>query len=127
VWAQLADTKVITLAVAKKLAAAAAEEAVKHKWNGVIVIVDDGGHLLSLQRLDETQTGSIAVAIQKAQTTVNFKRPSKALEEALVANNRTPVLKLPGALPIEGGVPIGVSETVIGAIGVSGVTAPQDG
>ena len=74
VWAQLADKKVITLAVAKKLAAAAEEEAVKNKWNVVIAIVDDGGHLLYLQRLDETQIASIEVAIQKAQTTVNCKR-----------------------------------------------------
>jgi glc operon protein GlcG len=88
-WAQLADKKVITLGVAKKLAVAAEEEAVKNKWNVVIVIVDDGGNLLYLQRLDETQIGSIEIAIQKAQTAVNFKRPSKALEEALVNNNRT--------------------------------------
>ena len=90
-------------------------------------MVDDGGNLLSLQRLDETQLGSIEVAIQKAQTAVNFKRPSKALAEALVTNNRTPILKLPGAISIEGGLPIVVSGKVIGAIGVSGVTAQQDG
>ena len=125
--AQLADKKALTLAVAKKLATAAEEEAVKNKWNVVIVIVDDGGHLLYLQRLDETQTGSIEVAIQKAQTAVNFKRPSKALEDALVTNNRTPILKLPGAIPVEGGVPILFNEKVIGAIGVSGVTSQQDG
>jgi uncharacterized protein GlcG (DUF336 family) len=125
--AQLADKKVLTLAVAKKIAAAAEEEAVKNKWNVVIAVVDDGGNLLYLQRLDDTQIGSIEVAIQKAQTSVNFKRPSKALEEALVTNNRTPILKLPGAIPIEGGLPIVVSEKVIGAIGVSGVTAQQDG
>ena len=89
--------------------------------------MDDGGNLLYLQRLDETQLGSIEVAIQKAQTAVNFKRPSKAFEEALVTNNRTPILKLPGAIPIEGGLPIVVSDKVIGAIGVSGVTAQQDG
>ena len=126
VWAQLADKKVITLAVAKKLAAAAEEEAVKNKWNVVIAIVDDGGHLLYLQRLDETQIASIEVAIQKAQTAATFKRPSKALEEALVTNNRTPILKLP-AMPVEGGLPIVVNDKVIGAIGVSGVTAQQDG
>ena len=68
--------------------------------------MDDGGNLLYLQRLDETQIGSIEVAIQKAQTAVNFKRPSKALEEALVTNNRTPILKLPGAIPIEGACPL---------------------
>jgi glc operon protein GlcG len=77
--------------------------------------------------LDETQIGSIEVAIPKAQTAVNFKHPSKALEKALVANNRTPVRTLSGAIPIEGGLPIVVNENVIGAIGVSGVTAQQDG
>ena len=127
-WAaDLATKKTMTLAAAKKIAAAAEAEAVKNKWNVVIVIVDDGGNLLYLQRLDETQLGSIEVAIQKAQTAVNFKRPSKAFEEALVTNNRTPILKLPGAIPIEGGLPIIVSDKVIGAIGVSGVTAQQDG
>jgi glc operon protein GlcG len=69
----------------------------------------------------------IEVAIQKAQTAVHFTRPSKALEESLVTKNRTPILKLPGALPIEGGLPIIVNEKVIGAIGVSDVTAQQDG
>ena len=90
-------------------------------------MVNDGGHLLYLQRLDETQMGSIEVALQKAQTTVNFARPSMAFEEALVTKNRTPILKLPGTLPIKGGVSILVNEKVIGAIGVSGVTFQQDG
>ena len=70
--------------------------------------------------------GSLEIALQKAQTAVNVKRPSKALEEALVTHNRTPILTLPGAMPIEGGVSILVNENVIGAIGVSGVTAQQD-
>lgn len=125
--AQLPDKKVLTLAGAKKLAAAAAEEAAKNKWNVVIAIVDDGGSLIYLERLDETQIGSIEVAIQKAQSAVNFKRPTKVLEEALVEKNRTPILKLPGAIPIEGGLPVVVNDKVIGAIGVSGVTAQQDG
>lgn len=125
--AQLPDKKVLTLAGAKKLAAAAAEEAVKNKWNVVIAIVDDGGSLIYLERLDDTQIGSIEVAIQKAQSAVNFKRPTKMLEEALVEKSRTPILKLPGAIPIEGGLPVVVNDKVIGAIGVSGVTAPQDG
>jgi uncharacterized protein GlcG (DUF336 family) len=125
--AQLPDKKVLTLAGAKQLAAAAAEEAVKNKWNVVIAIVDDGGSLIYLERLDDTQIGSIEVAIQKAQSAVNFKRPTKMLEEALVEKNRTPILKLPGGIPIEGGLPVVVNDKVIGAIGVSGVTAPQDG
>jgi len=76
---------------------------------------------------DETQTGSIESAIQQAQTAGNVTRPSTALAETLVTQNRTPVLTRPRAIPIEGGVPIGVNETVLGAIGVSGVTSQQDG
>jgi uncharacterized protein GlcG (DUF336 family) len=124
--AQLRDKKGITLDFAKKVAAAAAEEAVKNKWNVVIAVVDDGGSLVYLERLDDTQIGSIEVAIQKAQTAVNFKRPTKVLEDAL-AGGRTLILRLPGAIPIEGGVPLVVDEKVVGAIGVSGVTAAQDG
>ena len=87
--------------------------------------VDDGGSLLYLQRLDGTQTGSIDVALQKAKTAVHFKRPSKALEDA-VTGGRTVVLAL-GAMPIEGGLPLMVDDKLIGAIGVSGATAQQDG
>lgn len=123
--AQLPTKPVLTLEAAKKLAAAAEEEAVKNKWNIVIAIVDDGGNLLYLQRLDGTQTGSIEVALQKAKTAVHFKRPSKALEDA-VTGGRTVVLAL-GAMPIEGGLPLMVDDKLIGAIGVSGVTAQQDG
>ena len=125
VLAQLPTKPVLTLDAAKKLAAAAEEEAVKNKWNVVIAIVDDGGSLLYLQRLDGTQTGSIDVALQKAKTAVHFKRPSKALEDA-VTGGRTVVLAL-GAMPIEGGLPLMVDDKLIGAIGVSGVTAQQDG
>jgi glc operon protein GlcG len=123
--AQLPTKPVLTLEAAKKLAAAAEEEAVKNKWNIVIAIVDDGGNLLYLQRLDGTQTGSIEVALQKAKTAVHFKRPSKALEDA-VTGGRTVVLAI-GAMPIEGGLPLMVDDKLIGAIGVSGVTAQQDG
>ena len=125
-WAQLRDKKVLSLDVAKKLAAAAAEEAIKNKWNVVIAVVDDGGSLVYLERLDETQIGSIEVAIQKAKTAVSFKRPTKVLEDALMGG-RTLILSLPGAMPIEGGIPIVVDEKIIGGIGVSGVTAQQDG
>ena len=123
--AQLPTKPVLTLDAAKKLATAAEEEAVKNKWNMVIAIVDDGGSLLYLQRLDGTQTGSIEVALQKAKTAVHFKRPSKALEDA-VTGGRTVVLAL-GAMPIEGGLPLMVDDKLIGAIGVSGATAQQDG
>jgi uncharacterized protein GlcG (DUF336 family) len=124
--AQLMDKKTLSLEVAKKIAAAAEEEAVKNKWSVAIVIVDDGGHLVYLQRIDETQIGSIEVAIQKAKSAVNYKRPTKVFEEA-VTGGRNVVLVLPGAIPIEGGLPVTLDGKVIGAIGVSGVTAQQDG
>jgi glc operon protein GlcG len=124
--AQLADKKALTLEAAKKLAAAAEAEANKNKWNVVIAIVDDGGHLLYLQRADGTQTGSVDVAIKKAQTAMSFKRPTKVFEDA-IAGGRNAIIALHGALPLEGGVPITVGSQVIGAIGVSGVTAQQDG
>ena len=125
-WAQLTDKKALTLTVAKQIAAAAAAEAETNKWNVVIAIVDDGGYLVYLERRDETQIGSIEVAIQKAKTAASFKRPTKALDDALTGG-RMAILTLPGALPIEGGVPITLDGKVLGAIGVSGVTAQQDG
>jgi len=125
-WAQLTDKKALTLAVAKQMAAAAAAEAQKNNWNVVIAIVDDGGHLVYLERLDETQIGSIEVALQKAKSAASFKRPTKVLEDVL-AGGRMAILTLPGAMPIEGGVPIALDGKVLGAIGVSGVTAQQDG
>lgn len=124
--ADLATKKGMTLEVAKQIAAAAEVEAKKNNWTVVIAIVDDGANLVYLQKADETQIGSIEVAQEKAKTAVKFKRPSKALEDA-VAGGRNAVLKLPGALPIEGGVPLMADGKIIGAIGVSGVQSNQDG
>jgi uncharacterized protein GlcG (DUF336 family) len=91
----------------------------------VICIVDDGGNIILLQRMDGTQLGSIQVAQDKATTALNFKRPTKALEDA-VAGGRNAVLKLTGAIPIEGGIPIMVGTELVGAIGVSGAASAQD-
>jgi uncharacterized protein GlcG (DUF336 family) len=124
--AQLRDKKALTLEAAKKIAAAAEAEAMKNGWKVVTAIVDDGGHLIYLQRIDDTQTGSIDVAIQKAQGAVAYKRPTKVFEDA-VAGGRNVVLTLPHSMPIEGGLPLVVDGQVIGGIGVSGVTAQQDG
>ena len=123
--ADLATRKALTLEVAKQMAAAAEAEAVKNKWNVVIAIADEGGNLIYLQRMDETQIGSIDVAMQKAQSAIKFKRPTKVFEDA-VAGGRTAILKLPGAMPVEGGLPISADGRIIGAIGVSGVTSQQD-
>ncbi len=124
--AQLADKKVLTLEGAKKVAAAAEAEARKNNWNVVIVVVDDGGNLLYLQRNDGTQTGSIDIAIQKARTSQAFKRSTKVFEDA-IAGGRTALLALPGALPLEGGLPLMSGGQLVGAIGVSGVKSTEDG
>lgn len=124
--ADLTNKKGLTLDIAKQVAAAGEAEARRNNWTVVIAIVDDGANLIYLQRMDETQIGSIEVAQEKARTAVKFKRPSKALEDA-VAGGRNAVLRLPGALPIEGGVPITVDGKIVGAIGVSGVQSNQDG
>jgi glc operon protein GlcG len=127
---ELATKKALTLEAAKLIAAAAQAEAKKNGWKMVICVVDDGGHLMYLERMDGTQLASVQVAQDKARTAVLFKRPSKALEEA-VAGGRTVVMKLAGAIPVEGGIPILIgadAETqLIGAIGVSGASSPQDG
>lgn len=124
--AELVTKKALTLAVAKEIAAASSRFAQKNKWNVVITVVDDGGHMVYFERMDGVQTGSIEVAIRKAKTAVAFKRPTRLFEEA-VADGRTVLVALPGGMPFEGGVPITVGEEVIGAVGVSGVTAQQDG
>lgn len=124
--AQLADRKGMTLDAARKVAAAAEAEALRNKWNVVIAVVDDGANLVLLERMDDAQIGSIEVAIAKARSAVSFKRPTKAFEDA-VAGGRNAILGLPGALPLEGGLPLLVDGRVVGAIGVSGVTSQQDG
>src|SRR3977135_701947 len=124
--AQLEDKKVLTLAGPKKSAAGSEAEARKNNWNVVIAVVDDGGHLVYLQRIDGTQTGSIDVAIQKARTAQAFKRPTKVFEDA-IAGGRNALIALHGALPLEGGLPIVVGGQLVGAIGVSGVKSTEDG
>lgn len=123
---QLATKTVLTLEAAKQILAAAQAEARRNGWTMVICVVDDGAHVICLERMDGTQIASVTVAQDKAATAVRFKRPTKALEDA-VAGGRLVVMKLGGATPIEGGVPIVVGGQVIGGIGVSGGTSPQDG
>ena len=116
----------VTLDMAKKVMAAAEAEAKKNNWPVVIAIVDTHGLLVMLQRMDNTQTASVNVAIEKARTAAMFKRPSKAFEDA-IAGGRVALLGLPGATPIEGGLPLMQDGKIIGAIGVSGMASPQDG
>lgn len=122
---ETAGKKGFSLEDAKKIGAAAATEAKKNKWNMAIAIVDDGGHLVYFERIDETQFGSVDVAIGKARTAVAFKRPTKALEDALNANQPA-ILSFPNTLPREGGLPILQDGKVVGGIGVSGGTSSQD-
>jgi len=110
---------------AKRIAAAAEAEARRNDWPVVIAIVDDGGHLLHLMRLDNSQFGSVEVAVQKARTAIAFRRPTKVWEDH-VAEGRMRYLGLPGTLPIEGGLPIMLNGQFIGAVGVSGVRSSQD-
>ncbi len=123
---KLESKAVLTLAVAKQIVAAATVEARKNDWPVVIAVVDDGGHLILLERLDEAQHGSVEIATAKARAAVAFKRPTKAWDDAL-RGGRQAVLALPGIVPAEGGVPLMWRDRIIGAIGVSGVQSDQDG
>jgi glc operon protein GlcG len=123
--AQVRDKKALTLDGAKKVAAAAAAEANKRGVGVVIAVVDDGGHLLLLERLDNTQVASVEVGIGKARTAAIFRRPTREFEEG-IAKGRTASLVIPGATPLQGGIPIKLNGQVIGAIGVSGDTPAAD-
>jgi len=115
----------LTLAAAKAIAAAAEAFALEQGWTVAIAVVDVSGGLILFQILDDTQPGSQDVAVHKARTAARFKRPSKALEEA-VAGGRHGLLSLPGLTAVEGGLPIVVAGRVVGAVGVSGMQSSQD-
>lgn len=125
VHADLPVKQVLTLNVAKKVAEAAEAEAIKRGATVVIAVVDDGGHLILLERLDDTQVASVEVAIGKARTAAIFRRPSKVFEDQ-VREGRVAAIALPGATPLQGGIPIISNGKVIGAIGVSGNTPQED-
>jgi glc operon protein GlcG len=117
----------ITLEQAKKVLAGAEAEAKKNNWNVVISIVDSGGQLVAVHRLDGTQFGSVDVARDKAYSAVAFRRPTKAFQDAVgQGGENLRILKLTGASPLEGGIPIMADGKIIGGIGVSGVTSQQD-
>ena len=118
--------KKLTLSKAKKISEAARAEADANGWPVVIAIVDDGGHLLYLERADGTQFGSVEIAIAKAKSAIAFRRPTQEWEKR-IADGRFGVLALPGMIPVEGGLPIVLDGEMAGAIGVSGVTSIQDG
>jgi glc operon protein GlcG len=117
----------ITLEAAKKAMAAAEAEATKNNWNVVITIVDAGGHIVMMQRANNTQYASIRISEGKARTAVEFRRPTKALEDTVAAGGAgLRLLSVEGASLLEGGVPIIVDGKIIGGIGVSGVASKDD-
>lgn len=118
----------ISVEAAKKAAAAALAEAVKNHWIMAVAVVDPNGTLVYYEKMDNTQLGSAQVSIDKARSAALFKRPTKALQDALASGGAgIRVLALQGAVPVEGGVPIVAEGKIIGAIGVSGDSSDHDG
>jgi glc operon protein GlcG len=118
----------ISLERAKGVMAAAEAEARASDWPMVIAIVDSGGHLVMLHSFDHAQHGSVVIAQEKARCAVNFKRPTKAIEEAVSQGGlNLRMLATPGMVPLEGGVPLIADGKIVGAIGVSGMRSNQDG
>ncbi|EOZ96000.1 Protein of unknown function DUF336 [Indibacter alkaliphilus LW1] len=116
----------LSLAEAKRIADAAEAKAIENEWTVVIAIMDAGGHLILLRKIDGTQIGSVEVAQAKAKSAVYFKRSTKVFEDGVNdGNNR--LMTLPNAVALEGGVPIFRDGHCIGAIGISGVRSDQDG
>lgn len=113
---------------AKKAAAAALAEAVKNHWTMAVAVVDPNGTLVYYEKMDNTQIGSADVAIDKARSAALFKRPTKALQDALAQGGAgLRILALKGAVPVEGGVPLVADGKIVGAIGVSGDSSDHDG
>jgi glc operon protein GlcG len=118
----------ITLEAAKKVAAPALAEASRNNWAMAVAVVDGAGDLVYFEKMNATQAGSVVIAIDKARSAARFKRPTKAFQDMLASGgDGWRVLGLEGAVPVEGGLPIVIDGRVVGAIGVSGGTSPQDG
>jgi glc operon protein GlcG len=116
----------ITLEQAKKAMAGAEAEAKKNSWPVVIVILDSGGQLVMLQRLDNAQWGSVDIAKEKARSAVALRRPTKVLQDLIAQGGANLRLLNIGYSVLEGGIPIVADGKIIGSIGVSGVTSQQD-
>ena len=118
----------ITLEQARRISAAAQAEALRNDWLMVVSVMDTGGHLVLLERMDNAQFGSVHVAQDKARSAVAFRRPTKAFHDMVAAGGEgLRILVMSGAVPIDGGLPIIVGGAVIGGIGISGGTSAQDG
>jgi uncharacterized protein GlcG (DUF336 family)/mannose-6-phosphate isomerase-like protein (cupin superfamily) len=123
--AQVATKKSLTLDGARRVIGAAQAEARKlNAPGGVIAVVDDGGNLISLERLDGTFAAGAGISIGKARTAVQFKRPTKVFED-IIRNGRTSMIALDDFTPLQGGIPITVEGEIVGAVGVSGAASAQ--
>jgi uncharacterized protein GlcG (DUF336 family) len=113
---------------AKKVAVAALAEARRNGWTMAVAVVDPAGDLVYFEKLDGTQAASVTIAVDKARSSARFKRPTKALQDQLAAGgDGLRVLRLDGAVPVEGGVPLLIDGKIVGAVGMSGGTSAQDG
>lgn len=119
------DRPTLTAEGVETLGAAAQAEAVANGWDVVVVVVDAGGHLLFLRRMDGAQLASVEIAQRKARSAALYRRPTQAFAERLASGNAD-VHQLPDAIPLSGGLPMVVRGEVIGAVGVSGVQGDQD-
>ncbi|MCG6191908.1 heme-binding protein [Leptospira sp. FAT2] len=118
----------VRLDLAKKIVLKAQNEAKKNGWKMVFSVVDSGGNLILLERMDGAQFGSIDISQGKAKCANNFRRPTKSIEDAIAAGGvGLRILGLPGVYPLEGGELILIDGKIAGAIGVSGGTSSQDG
>jgi uncharacterized protein GlcG (DUF336 family) len=118
----------INVETAKKMAALSVAEAGKNNWKMAIAVVDISGDLVYFEKMDGTQAASVSIAQDKARSSARFKRPTKALQDALAAGGAgLRLLALQGAVPVEGGLPIIMGGKIVGAIGASGGTSEQDG
>jgi glc operon protein GlcG len=115
----------LTLEDCRKIHAAAEAEARRNNWNVAVAILDDGGHLLAFQRMDGATPANAEIALQKGRTAAVSRRSSGNWEERVKAG-RVSMLKMPGILPVQGGVPIVVEGVCVGAVGVSGVQSHED-
>ena len=118
----------ISLDNAKKAAAAALAEVRKNSWTMAVAVVDANGDLVYYEKMDDTPLGSTVVCQEKARSAARFKRPTKAFQDMLAAGGEgVRVLRIKGAVPVEGGLPIMMGGKVVGGIGLSGGTSAQDG
>ena len=115
----------VGIAQAKKIAAATIAECTKNKWNVAVAVVDVSGGLVYFERMDNTQSASLDIAIAKARVGSNYRRPTRVFAD-VIAKSGPAVMTLPGVVASPGGLPLFSGGKVIGGVGVSGVTGDQD-